>query len=233
MPRPIRLLPLLPSLITALSLAGAVRPALAQTYKIIGPDGRVTFSDRKPTDPQQQSMELGRALPQAPLFTPGALSFEPQDARTVAARRPRPSPFPLRPPIGASGEPYPPALADAVLNVVGRQQLVQSMWELCMHLGVPQERYDAAAAGWRKRNAPLLDKTDRIVFSFFTTEQRDLLRATAQSQLQSHLAPVNSLAPIGKITWCDKSADDLTRGTLDVANETVLSVPIMNFTLRN
>ena len=49
-----RLPRLLPAALLAALLgvaAAAARPS-AQTYRIVGPDGKVTFSDRKPTDPQ-------------------------------------------------------------------------------------------------------------------------------------------------------------------------------------
>ena len=47
------------SLLAALSLACCCAPALAQ-YKVVAPDGRVTYTDRPPADASLKVQELGR-----------------------------------------------------------------------------------------------------------------------------------------------------------------------------
>jgi len=235
--RPLRSSTLPPALVAAMLLAGAEVPVAAQTYKIVGPDGRITYSDRKPTDPKMQSLQLGHEPPPAPLFTPGALSFEPQTPATVAAaaaaRRAQPAPaFPRRPPVGATGVPFPPGLTDAVLNVIGRRELVQAITELCTHNPPASPlRYENELRDWKKRNAPLVGKSERIVFGLFTTEQRELLRATVQSQLQDYLAATTALPVPARIAWCDRSADNRAKGGRDAINASPLSGPVMNFPL--
>jgi len=46
----------------ALALVALTSPALAQ-YKIVAPDGRVTYTDRPPTDASLKVLEMGRRAP--------------------------------------------------------------------------------------------------------------------------------------------------------------------------
>ncbi|RVT48488.1 glutaredoxin domain-containing protein [Rubrivivax albus] len=67
----------------ALLLAGA-GPAAAQ-YKVVGPDGRVTYTDRPPADGSVRVTEIGR---RAPVAEPAAGSALPADLQRTAARFP-------------------------------------------------------------------------------------------------------------------------------------------------
>jgi hypothetical protein len=238
----------LASSIAAVLAAAVAGPVVAQTYRIVGPDGRVTFSDRRPTDPQMQTTELGHAPPPAPLFAPGAAAPESNgglaaSSATAGGKRAKhaiagPGPAPATPPpaaapTAAAGVPFPPGLPDAVLGVIGREDLVQTVWDVCTrNLPTSFARYDDAVRTWRQRNAPMISKTDRILFGAFTPEQRTLVHSTAQTRLQTVMAPVSTATFAQKITWCDKWADDLAAGTFDMAGDAKLSGPIMAFTVR-
>ena len=67
----------------ALLLAGA-GPAAAQ-YKVVGPDGRVTYTDRPPADGSVRVTEIGR---RAPVAEPATGSALPADLQRTAARFP-------------------------------------------------------------------------------------------------------------------------------------------------
>ena len=128
-----RLQRLLPATMFALLLsAGAQRPAPSQpTYRIIGPDGKVTYSDRMPTDPQVRTRELGRTVT-APLLAPATAPFDLHPATTM--------PPPARPaggdapPVDVSGKPFPPGLPEAILDVLVHQFFMQTLTETCDRL---------------------------------------------------------------------------------------------------
>lgn len=223
----------LPLLLLAVLSAAPARaadapPPTGPTYRIVGPDGRVTFSDRQPTDAKVQTRELGRAAPTAPLFTPGSQLFVPPRAGTPPAAAPS-GRFAdnLAPPLSAAGRPFPPGVPDSVLSVVGHQFFVQTVVESCAHPGTAaQERYQSIVRNWRDRNADVLSRSNRIMFKLFTGEQRDLLRATARSRLQALLAPPDA-SDAERGQWCDRSADDLLRRRLELAGDERLA-PIVN-----
>jgi hypothetical protein len=189
-------------------------------YRIVAPDGKVTYSDRKPTDEKLQARQLGHAAPTAPLFTPGTSLFEPPRPTAVASD--------LAPPLTAAGKPFPPGLPDAVLSVLGHQFYVQTLVETCRRAGpASTERYQLVVRNWRERNADILGRSNRITFSLFTGEQRDLLRATARSRLERLLAPPDA-SDAERTRWCDHAADDLLYRRLELTGDAHLA-PIVNF----
>lgn len=218
MTRPQLLLPL--AILCAVPVAQAADhgPVAGPTYRIVSPDGKVTYSDHKPNDAQAQTRELGRAAPTAPLFTPGTQLFVPPRPGAQAATGRFADA--LSPPLNASGRPFPPGLPDAILSVVGHQFFVQSLVESCARMGPAAiERYRLIVLNWRDRNSEILARSNRITFTQFTGEQRDVLRATARSRLQSLLAPPDA-SDAEKGQWCERSADDLLRRRLElVGNE--------------
>jgi hypothetical protein len=203
----------------------AVEAPPPATYRIVSPDGRVTFSDRKPTDEKLQARQLGQAAPTAPLFTPGTALFEPPrpGAPSTAASD-------LTPPLSATGRPFPPGLPDAVLSVLGHQFFVQTLMESCRRTGpAAQDRFQTIVRNWRDRNADILGRSNRITFMLFTAEQRDLLRATARSRLDRLLAPADA-TDAERARWCDHAADDLVRRQLELVGDARLA-PVVNFEL--
>jgi hypothetical protein len=197
-------------------------------YRSVGPDGRITYSDRKPTDAKLQTRELGRAAPTAPLFTPGTSLFEPPRVSAPAATSSSGRfSTALAPPLSAVGKPFPTGLPDAILSVVGHQFFVQTLLESCARIGpAAMDRYQSAVRNWRDRNAEILARSNRIAFTLFSAEQRDLLRTTAQSRLQPLLAPPDA-TDAERLRWCDRSATDLARRQFELVGDARLA-PIAN-----
>jgi hypothetical protein len=227
-----RLQLLLPiAVLCAVALARAANQGLAAgpTYRIVSPDGHITYSDRKPTDAQLQTRELGRAAPTAQLFTPGNQLFDPPRPASPSAMNPAGrSAISLSPSLNTFGKPFPPGLPDAVLSVVGHQFFVQTLVESCVRMGpAAMDRYETIVRNWRNRNSDILARSNRITFTQFTGEQRDLLRATARSRLQALLAPPDA-SDAEKGNWCNRSADDLLYRRLELVGNERLA-PIVNF----
>jgi len=226
MKRPPRLLPA--ATLAALLGAGAVVPVAAQTYRIVGPDGKITYSDRKPTDPQMKTRQLGQTVT-APLLTPGNEPFDlhPQPAGSRLAR-PAPSAGDgLAPPVDVTGKPFAPGLPDAVFDVIVHQFFVQSLVETCSRLQpAATERYQGAVRNWRDRNADLLAMSNRIAFTRFTAEQRDILRATGRTRLQQLLPPADA-SEADRIQWCARMSTDLARHQMELVGDARLA-PIVD-----
>jgi len=215
----LRLLPV--ALLAALVGARAATPGPASdgpTYRIIGPDGKVTFSDRKPTDPQLRARELGQTVA-APLLAPSAQPFDLHPATS-----PPPSSRPnandgLAPPVDVSGRPFPPGLPDAILDVLVHQFFVQTLMETCSRLRPAfTERYQGGVRNWRDRNAEILDKSNRITFTRFTGEQRDTLRATGRARL-AQLIPSRDQPEADRMAWCDRMSTDLARRQFELVGD--------------
>ena len=209
--------PTLATLVALLGIAAAI-PVAAQTYRIVSPDGKITYSDRKPTDPQLKTRELGKIVT-APLLPQTAEPFDLHPATTLRPARPDNAEG-FAPAGDISGRPFPPGLPDAILDVVVHQFFVQALIESCrLHVhSALAERYQANVLNWRDRNADILSKSNRITFTLFTGEQRDTLRATARTRLAPLLPPSNA-ADADKNQWCDRMNTDLARHQFELVGD--------------
>ena len=200
-------------------------PGPGPTYRTIGPDGKVTYSDRMPTDPQVRTRELGHTVT-APLLAPSTAPFDLHPASAL--------PTPARPPGGdapavdVSGKPFPPGLPEAVLDVLVHQFFMQSLTETCDRLRPAfAERYHGGVRNWRDRNADILARSNHISFTRFTGEQRDTLRATARVRM-AQLLPAADASTEDKTAWCDRMSTDLARRQFELAGDMRVA-PILYF----
>lgn len=214
-----RLLRLLPVALCAFLLGAGVAPQQPDgpTYRIIGPDGKVTYSDRKPTDPQLRARELGQTTT-APLLAPATGPFDlrpsstPSTARPVVAEGQRAA-------VDVSGRPFPPGLPEAVLDVLVHQFFVQSLVETCARQRPALlERYQAGVRNWRDRNADVLARSNRVTFAHFTGEQRETLRTTARQRLATVMPPAGS-SDADREEWCDRMSTNLATHKFELVGD--------------
>jgi hypothetical protein len=214
-----RLLRLLPFAMCAvlLDVGAQEKPPSSPTYRSVGPDGKVTYSDRIPTDSQVHTRELGKTST-APLLVPASGPFD---------LHPSSRPTTARPPVGegqtpavdAGGRPFPLGLPDAVLDVLVHQFFVQSLVETCgRQRPAFLERYQASVRNWRDRNADVLALSNRVTFSRFTGVQRDILRASARQRLDAVMPPMDA-SDADRATWCDKMSADLATRRFELVGD--------------
>ena len=206
--------------------AWSVAAVAGPTYRIVGPDGKVTFSDRKPTDPQLKTRELGKVVI-APLVAQSGEPFDLHAAATPPPPRPA-NPDGLAPPVDVSGRPFPTGLPDAILDVVIHQFFVQTLAENCVRAQpASADRYQAGVRNWRDRNAAILAKSNHVTFTRFTAEQRDTLRATGRARL-AQLLPPPGAADVDMTQWCDRMITDLARRQFELVGDMRVA-PILYF----
>jgi len=214
----IRLLRLLPlAMCTLLVDAGAAPEPPEPTYRSIGPDGRIMYSDRKPTDPSLRSHQLGKTT-YAPLVGPATGPFDLHPSSKPSTERPVVGEG-QAPAVDVSGKPFPPGLPDAVLTVLVHQFFVQSLAETCSRQRPAfVERYQGGVRNWRDRNADILARSNRVTFTRFTGEQRDMLRATARQRLATVMPPPGA-SDAERATWCDRMSTDLATRQFELVGD--------------
>ena len=207
--------------------------APAQTiYRVVGPDGKVTFTDRPPGNAeaaqQQQTAKPAPASETRPMPQPAASATEPATAKKANAAKATPADRPAAAP--AEPKPVDEALLRALVAVLFQETLVRKSEELCIStLPTSMKRYGDAADGWRQRNAVWLDKAQKQMLNLGPEFQR-VVKTRVDDDISKLLKPVNDASMHQRIKWCDQTAQDLPKGTLDLGGKSMVTGPLSQVT---
>lgn len=190
--------------------------ASAEIYKVLGPDGKIVYSNVAPKN---------RNTPVAVLVPAGQQAV----IRSAPLATVRAAPQSVQ---HSGNETLSPDLVGAVANVIGMAHLVNSTRDFCVAaLPASIKRYSAAVLGWQQRNAAVVAKKDRILSS----ADRGLIGAALSGDMfrmtEDMMRPVKQAAAAEKIKWCDKTIEDVDRGVLDLVGRASI-IPLMNYSLR-
>ena len=207
--------------------------APAQTiYRVVGPDGKVTFTDRPPGNAeaaqQQQTAKPAPVSETRPMPQPAASATEPATAKKANAAKATPADRPAAAP--AEPKPVDEALLRALVAVLFQETLVRKSEELCIStLPTSMKRYGDAADGWRQRNAVWLDKAQKQMLTLGPEFQR-VVKTRVDDDISKLLKPVNDASMHQRIKWCDQTAQDLPKGTLDLGGKSMVTGPLSQVT---
>jgi len=224
----------LPQIVLAAALglvAGAV-PAQSggQVYKIVGPDGKITFSDRPPADAGMRASIVNRQAASGAIVMPPAITaITPWASLSSDARRGIVPAMPLGE-TSASPSVVTFALADALSAVLARAELVEVMRSTCVRTAPSaSSAYAEAAQRWRERNGGVVSQAEAVMQSAFDTAQRNKLLATSHTRVSGIVLPLASASVDAKIRWCESSADAIAHGALDAQP---VAAPVMAYVPR-
>lgn len=209
----------------ALVLACAASAAAADVYKIVGPDGRVTFSDRPPvgTDGSHSAIVAHATASSARL----SISALPPTSAGVTGTPPGAASAPRAAEEDRARAPLAPALSQALVAVLAGEDRVQSLFEACTR-AQPEayERFSDHLRTWRHRNVQIITQADRVMAIGLSSSGRAALQAAARSEVDADLAPVLRGPRSRLVQWCSQGADQLLDGTLDIAGRPAITEPI-------
>jgi hypothetical protein len=208
-----------------LALACAATTAVADVYKIVGSDGRVTYSDRPPVD--ARSAVVAHTSASMPRMSISALPATSAGASGAAPARAAASAPPANETPTAARAPLAPDLSKALVAVLSGEDHVQSMFDACT--GAQPGTYERLAdhvRTWRHHNIQLIAQADRILAIGLSPSGREALETTAQSRVDTDLSPILHGPHARLVQWCDLGADQLLDGTLDIAGRADITEPI-------
>ena len=188
-------------------------------YKIIGPDGKISFSDKPPADAATSDKIDVIRTQTVPL------SSQPSNNAGAAAK-----PAAVTPSINnqATAKDPNPAVEKAIIGVLGYEDLVKQTETLCARtLPTSSQKYSGAAEGWRSRNGALVNQAHQTLADKFTEPQRQLIESGIRAKNNAALQSVTAASTASKISWCDNSSDAIKEGTMDVFNKANLSAPLL------
>lgn len=205
-------------LLIILSAAAASGADAQQLYKQVGPDGKVTFTDRQPSGNGKVSVMRSNVLrplePDAP----------PASKITV---NPKSADGPAFAPNGSRAE-----LEEAVSAVMLLSEVARKFDPICSPTPQAAKEYSVAVNAWRMRNSNFLQLHTRILMQVIDPTRRAQMQGKIGGRVDEALAEVTRLNPAWRAKWCDKSILDMTSGSNDIANNAAVAVPLITYKFR-
>lgn len=246
--------PVLATLATLASLAlfACVGAGAQGVYKTVGPDGKITYTD-KPPAPGTKADVVKITPP--PLATPaaGATSVAPAAASAASATsspparavgnasandgseehlaKRRPAKKALTQPQEAAPkkEALDPAVETAIFRVLLTENLIKQQEELCIgNLPTSAKTYSAAVDHWQVRNRQLVAQAREIMLLEYPAN-KTRLEMGMQIKNQQILQEVAKANAASRTKWCDRTANDISGGKMDVSDKVELVKPIIGY----
>lgn len=204
-------------LLILLSAAAASGVDAQQLYKQVGPDGKVTFSDRQPGGSGKVSVMKSNVL-------------RPLDAEPPAASQMMVNPKAT----GADGKVFVPTgtmaeLEDAVSSVMVLSEVAKKFEPICSPTPQAAKQYSIAVNGWRKRNANFIEQQTRILMEVIDPTKRNLMQNKVGTRVDEALLEVMRLNPAWRGKWCNKAVLEMTSGSNDIANNAPVAIPLITY----
>lgn len=204
----------------ALATALPLQARAQGVYKSVGPDGKVVYTDQPPGSAQRHYSAPPPPPPR------GAASKSAQD-RTSGPRSKR----------ATAGEPSPSGetgadadLEKAIIGALGYEDMVARTEALCVRtLPTSSGRYMDAAEGWKRRNGNFVSQARRALAADFEPTVRQLIESGVRSRNERTLSVVNEASATSRIRWCDRSAEEIAGGAMDIGGKPVLARPLLNY----
>ena len=201
------------TLLFATLSSAAVCAAFAQElYKSVGPDGKVTFSDR-PLNVDKSKVSVMRANVLRPI--------EVAPPPTILA----PTPKRATPQVAIA--PLADELEQALLGVMLAAETTSKLEPICGQNPLLAKEYNIAANAWRQRNATFLDQQKRILAESVAPTKRAQMQTVVSGKTDTAFGEVSALSAAGRVKWCRQAIFDMASGAKDVANNAELALPLI------
>ena len=204
----------------ALTCGGATAQ---QLYKTIGPDGKVTFSDRPKVEEKSRlsvmhAYTLRTVEPPQPVADLGGQSGKP------ALKRER-----WR---GEAAAMLTPALETSVVTILSLSAFGGRFEMFCNGADTDARAFSVATLGWKQRNAEVVEHQKRILTVVLSPSKRAELVAREEVLLAEQLAKMSGRSTAARKEWCDAIVADLNSGRNDINNPALMAVAIVPYKAR-
>ncbi|HEU4777526.1 MAG TPA: DUF4124 domain-containing protein [Telluria sp.] len=186
--------------------------ALAQQmYKVVGADGKVTYSDR----PQYEKANK--------LSVMKSYTLRPVEQAAPATPKPAAPAVPVDPNATITAD-----VEEAMVNIMNMNQIAAQHLQMCSASDVQGRAYVAATSNWRKRNAPYIEQQKRLLMEVMSPVKRAELQDRSQAAVTDMTRAVPPTAQ-GRKEWCDGTIVELDSKRADINKPVMLSIPITKY----
>jgi hypothetical protein len=180
-----------------------------QMYKVVGPDGKVTFSDRPPAQ-LVGKVSVMRASTLRPLAEP------PTPAKAPA----RPAGVPAAAPAAAV---MTPEIEAAMLFVMEQVEYTRRFYGFC------SKSFSVAARSWKQRNAAPIAHQNRLLMEVVSPSKRDELLGKVSALLADESGKMATRTPGERQAWCADAVAELDSGKSDIVQPAMMAMPVVPY----
>jgi hypothetical protein len=196
--------------------AAAYGAMAQQMYKTVGPDGKVTFSDRPQLDDKAKLSVM-----------------KSYTLRAVEPPKPKVEPLAAKPGRKAGpGEPQVVLTAEveeAMVSVMGMVEFGLRFEPFCNSNPAEARAFAAANYDWKKRNAAAIEQQKRLLTEAISPIKRAHLLDTQQQLMSEEIAKVVARDAAARKEWCAGVVAELNSGRSDVDKPAMMALPIVPY----
>ncbi len=201
--------------------------ALAQQlFKVVGPDGKVTFSDKPPLQKAGKVSVMHSytlrpyVTPQSPAELAAAAAAKKAAAAEVALAGPgvpRPAPVLTQ------------EVEDAIVTVMGQVEFSRRFYNFCNTSLSGAKAFSQAARTWKERNAAPIGHQNRLLMEVVSPSKRDELLGKVATLLDEESGKIAARSPKERQAWCAGAVAELNSGKADIVQPAMMAVPIVPY----
>jgi hypothetical protein len=180
-----------------------------QMYKVVGPDGKVTFSDRPPALAVGK-VSVMRSSVLRPLAAPPAPPAAPAHPAGVPAAAP-------------AAVVMTPEVEEAMLSVMGQVEYTRRFYGFC------SKSFSVAARAWKQRNAAPIAQQNRLLMEVASPGKRDELLGKVSAMLADENVKMATRTPAERQEWCAGAVAELDSGKSDIVQPAMMAMPIVPY----
>ena len=197
--------------------AAAYGAVAQQMYKTVGPDGKVTFSDRPQLDDKSTKLSVMKS------YTLRAVE-PPKPKADPSAPKPKRKPGPGDPQVVLTAE-----VEEAMISVMGMSEFGLRFEPFCNSSPAEAKAFAAANYDWKKRNAAAIEQQKRLLTEAISPVKRANLLDTQQQLMSEEIAKVVARDAAARKEWCAGVVAELNSGRSDVDKPAMMALPIVPY----
>lgn len=187
-----------------------------QMYKVVGPDGKITFSDR-PALEKSKKTSVMRSFVLRPVE-------ETQAAAAAAEAAKKKDAVPVDPNATVT-----PEVEETMVTVMGLVQFGPRFDPMCSKTVEGAKAFSKATSLWKRRNAVYVEQQKRLLMEVMSPKKRADLQDRATVFLEQELGKGAPKVPAGRQEWCDHAIAELDSGRSDINHPAMLAIPITKY----
>ena len=186
-----------------------------QLYKTVGPDGKITFSDR-PQIESKTRLSVMHSNILHPVEPPAEQAVVPPPRRKELV-------------VQESVPVITPDVEEAMMSVMGLTEFGRRFEGFCNASAAEAKEFSAATYAWKQRNAAAIEQQKRLLAEVFSPVRRANLIDREQQQMAEELGKAAARAPAARREWCSGVVAELNGGQSDIRHPAMMAVPIVQY----